>query len=153
MFWCCSVVLGAQSVSPEVLSNAGSTSRVGNIQIAWTLGEIAVDRWATPQGASVSEGFHQPQLRVSSVKAGLEWLSVAPNPVQSILRLNIDQKDERALSATLLDVQGKVLQKFNHLGIGQTDINLHDYPTGLYFLSIQYLHELPLQTFKIVKVQ
>ncbi|WP_373551752.1 T9SS type A sorting domain-containing protein [Haliscomenobacter sp.] len=146
----------AQSLTPEVLSTAGGTinSPSKQIRLAWTLGETAVLRWTTPGGGSVTEGFHQPVLQVSNLQnPSIALVRIAPNPVQSQLFLTIDQKEEKELSAILSDVQGRVLTKLRHLTIGNTELDLNKYPAGVYFLSLQYYNEAPLQTFKVVKTQ
>lgn len=144
----------AQTLFPEVLSSAGETSKSGKISLSWTLGETAVLRWSTPSGGSVTEGFHQPQLLVSKLENPVVALvSIVPNPVQSQLQLIIDQKEEKELTAILTDVQGRVLTKLTRLGIGKTELNLENYSSGVYFLSIQYTNGLPLQTFKVIKTQ
>ena len=145
----------AQSLSPEVLSTAGGTSQVGKINLEWTLGETAISRWATPAGGSITEGFHQPLLIVSKQGSAstIALVSIAPNPVQARLNLIVSKKEPKDLSATLIDVQGRVFKQLNHLILGNTEVDLQEYPAGVYFLSFQYANEIPFQTFKVVKVQ
>jgi len=151
---CFTVLGGAQSLTPEVLSTAGGSAQVGTIRISWTLGETAISRWTTHSGGSVTEGFHQPILVLTTEGTPtIALVRIAPNPVQSTLQLMVDNKEAKELTATLIDVQGRILLKLNHLTIGNTEVSLEKYPTGSYFLSIQYANELPLQTFKVVKTQ
>lgn len=148
------VMGNAQSQLSEVLSTAGGTSQVGKIRLAWTVGETAVSRWSTPNGGSVTEGFHQPKLVFTEIGASsVALVRIAPNPVQTNLQLVVDNKETRDLSATLIDLQGRILWRLNHLIVGNNQINLDQYPSGVYFLSIQDVNEVPLQTFKVVKTQ
>ena len=148
-------ILGkAQSLSPEVISAAGGSNQIKGILIDWTMGELAVSRWSTPSNGSVTEGFHQPRLQVYKVgTTSSASISIAPNPVQSVLHLNVLSKEKNGLSATLIDVQGRILQQLTTLEVGQFEVKMMNYPAGVYFLSLRYNDEAPFQTFKVVKTQ
>ena len=144
----------AQTLAPEVLSGAGGTIHTSNIQLAFTVGETSVARWSTPLGGFITEGFHQPTLVVSKVdEQNQVSVRIAPNPVQSKLFLFIDGKDTEEVTAILVDVQGKIMTQLNHLKGGNYELNLSEYPSGVYFLSLNHSNKLPFQTFKVVKVR
>jgi len=150
----CGYCINAQSIGSSVLSSAGDTGQQGSVQLSWSLGEMAISRWPTPSGGSVTEGFHQPMLQITQI-ASLTSIQVriAPNPVQSKLQLIVDAKEEKDLTVALINVEGKILLQIPHVGIGNTEMDIHHLPSGIYFLSLRYTNEAPTQTFKLVKVQ
>lgn len=147
-------ILGkSQSLSPQVLSNAGSTIVTSEMRLSWTLGEVAVSKWqATGSVGSLTEGFHQPRLQVSqAIQGELYPVQILPNPVQSMLNLITVADGQEVYSASLQDAQGKVLVKDLVLK-GKTEIDMSSYPAGVYFLSIQQSGSSPIQNHKVVKL-
>ncbi|WP_353480519.1 T9SS type A sorting domain-containing protein [Haliscomenobacter sp.] len=147
-----SAVLGkAQSLSPEVISSAGGKMQAGRIQLAWTLGETAVARWTSPQGF-VTEGFHQPILEVTLLpKYTAPTVRIAPNPVQSTLNVQLQEPNKQSLFANLVDVGGRVLINRTALQLGNTELDLSNLPSGVYFLNVMHQSGQPVEVFKVVK--
>ncbi len=141
----------AQSLSPEVISTAGGKMQAGSIQLAWTLGETAVTRWTTPQGF-VTEGFHQPILEVTLLpEYAAPTVRIAPNPVQSTLNVQLQVQTKQSLFANLVDVQGRVVIKRTILQLGNTELDLSNLPSGMYFLNVMPQQGKPIEVFKVVK--
>ena len=148
----CTTILGkAQSLSPEVISTAGGKMQTATISLDWTLGETAVSRWNTA-GGFTTEGFHQPVLQISLLpEYNSPKVSIAPNPVQSTLNILVKEASQKALFAQLLDVQGHVLVQRTNLGLGNTELNLSNLPSGIYFLQVLQQNGKILEAFKVVK--
>lgn len=146
----------AQSISPQVTSNAGGTVQKDGIRVNWTLGQTAVGRWYTTDGrsGSITEGFQQPNIQVTLLSgASDELVSIAPNPVQSVLNLLIRADEQEVLTATLMDPQGRILQRLPELRRGTAQLNMQELPAGMYFLTIHQSGEAPVQSFKVIKIQ
>ena len=158
-FYFCSILsvtcmwASAQSLSPQVLSNAGNTVLGQGGSLSWTLGEAAVSRWqSTDNKNSVTEGFHQPQLQVSPVNIQDEqWVQIVPNPVRGMLNLLALSTKQELYLANLVDAQGRVLLKDLKVN-GKAEIDMSQYPAGIYILSIRQSGNSPVQNHKVVKL-
>ncbi len=141
----------AQSLSPAVISTAGGHMQNDKVSLDWTLGEAAVSRWKTPQGF-VTEGFHQPVLEVSLLpKYGTTMISIAPNPVQSTLNVQLKEPSKHSLFANLVDIQGRVLIPLTNLQLGNTEFDMGNLPAGMYFLNVSRQNGKSLEVYKVVK--
>ena len=146
-----------QSLEPSVISSSGDYTESKDISIAWTLGEIGIHTIRTDDGM-LTEGFHQPILVVQAVDADeripsdihspLELeIAVMPNPVKSILTVNIQSDEDELVLATLLDVTGKSITSLViDPVISSAQIDVRNLPVGLYLLRFQKIgSESPLQ--------
>jgi len=141
----------AQTLSPEVISTAGGKMQSSTISLDWTLGEMAVTRWNTPNGFT-TEGFHQPILQITLLpEYSSPKVSIAPNPVQSTLNVRVSEAPQKTLFAQLVDVQGRILVQRTNLGLGNTEFNLSNLPAGTYFLQVSHLTGKTIEAFKVVK--
>lgn len=141
----------AQTLSPEVISSAGGKMQSASISLDWTLGEMAVTRWNTPNGFA-TEGFHQPVLQITLLpEYSSPKVSIAPNPVQSTLNVRVNEAPQKTLFAQLVDVKGRVLVQRTNLGLGNTELNLSNLPAGTYFLQVLQQNGKTLEAFKVVK--
>jgi hypothetical protein len=145
--------LSGQSLTPQVLSNAGGSFSQNGVKMSWTLGETAVMHFST-EGGSVTEGFHQPGLQIFGLDASaIVAIKIAPNPVQSTLNVQIPSANQSEWVATLSDEQGRILLRRTHLQSGNTELDLSHYPSGVYFLGMQETGKNVPQSFKVVKTQ
>jgi hypothetical protein len=145
--------LSSQSLTPQVISNAGGTFSNSGIKMSWTLGETAVAH-ITTSGGAITEGFHQPSLQVIAPgSSDAIAIKIAPNPVQSTLNVQIPASNQSEWVATLTDASGRVLLRKTRLQTGNTELDLSNYPEGVYFLGLQDSGNRAQQTFKVVKTQ
>ncbi|MBK7477416.1 MAG: T9SS type A sorting domain-containing protein [Haliscomenobacter sp.] len=148
------LVLQAQSLSPQVFGSAGGAVLHNGVRINWTLGEAAVSRvYADNAKGSVTEGFHQPALQIKPA-SGLQALqvSIAPNPVLSVLNLGLPASVTSDVTATISDAQGNVVLNRVQLKPGSTELDLSLFPAGMYFLTIRQADQPAGQTYKVVKL-
>ena len=125
--------------------------QTATISLDWTLGETAVSRWNTP-GGFTTEGFHQPILEVSLLpEYSSPKVSIAPNPVQSTLNVLVSDAKQKVLFGQLVDIQGRVLVQRTNLSSGNTEFNLSNLPSGIYFLKVSQQNGKPIEVFKVVK--
>ena len=125
------------------------------VRVNWALGEAAVSRVYAENGkGSVTEGFHQPALQVKPVAdPNRLQVTLAPNPVLSVLNLNLPASIASEVSATLADAQGNVVLNRVPLKPGSTELDLSLFPAGMYFLTIRQADQPSGQTYKVVKLK
>lgn len=138
--------MGAQQLSPTVIASACENSRASFIQLEWTLGENAV-LGGTVAGSAYTEGFHQPLLvlhrpgRISQsvIPAPDISLSVmlAPNPVQSVLGVQVRSEKNQTLEISLTDMLGNGIWKQKINPPASAVFNLSGRSAGIYLLLIR----------------
>ncbi len=162
MFLALSFSASAQSgLSPSVLASSGSSSHSGKVYLDWTLGEVAVATLSTPSGF-LTEGFHQPGLlRVEAVSpnendgSAQEAISIAPNPVSTLLSIQIPETWSRSASTvSLFDATGQLVQSGQITpGVATSEWNMSMHPAGTYWMRIVAKDSKQMQTFKVIKIQ
>lgn len=147
----------AQKLSPEVIPSAGGIAKASEIQLEWTLGENSIETVAGKKG-KFTQGFHQPTLAVSKnagfVTPVIDYdlnVIVAPNPVQSVLSVQVLSGKEHVMQACLTDFTGKLLARKNLSTPIETTFNLDHFAAGVYFLMITNDKGLIIGNYKILK--
>jgi hypothetical protein len=145
--------LCGQTLSSQVVSNGGNTVIAPQMRLSWTLGEIAVTRWEAPNNSGIlTEGFHQPSIQLSkNTLSNSEVVQIVPNPVRGLLNLKLSSAEHTVFLANLHDSQGRILLK-NILLKNSIEIDMSNYPAGVYFLTIRQTEEAEIQRHKIVKL-
>ncbi len=148
----------AQSLSPNVISSAGGIDKTDAITIEWTVGESAV-KTTSADDQIYTEGFHQPTLRVLGITAQNETLSpayaitIAPNPVKSILTVSIQSQDEASVLLYLTDINGKSIASSRAIFKNDSkDLDMSAFTTGIYLLQIKNTKGDLIKTYKISKL-
>ena len=141
--------LGAQ----ETLSASGSNASGSGGSSSYTVGQVFC---ATEQGTngSIYAGVQQP-YEISTILDNQEILgnqisaSVYPNPFVNNIQLEIKDSSKKKYTATIYDIEGKVLET-KIIGGAVTVFKLDHLSRAVYFLSI--LHDnSEIMSFKIVK--
>lgn len=143
----------AQSISPQLLSSAGSTISTPEMRLSWSLGEGFVGDSRSKAGTAVlTAGFHQGNLQVIPITAQEQQLvKIAPNPVREILNISAISIDHPIFFSKLVDVQGRVLMADFKIS-GNAEIDMSAYPAGVYFLSIRQPGKPGIQTYQVIKL-
>ncbi|GAB1858304.1 hypothetical protein MHTCC0001_31410 [Flavobacteriaceae bacterium MHTCC 0001] len=110
----------AQTIEKFSVDSGGASSKVSNIQILYTIGEVNIAE-RSALSASLSEGFingeQNATLSMNAIVSN-ERLSIYPNPASNILHI---KTIENIISTAFYDVLGKrVLRIFN-----STDISIN----------------------------
>jgi hypothetical protein len=124
----------AQSVSPDVISTAGTSFNDGTSQLDWTLGEPVTSTF-TSGTDELTQGFHQPEMIVTAIGETVNTaVSVFPNPTQNLLNVKIT--DPAKTIVELYTVEGKLLQ--SKIAVN-TDvlIDMSNYTSGNYLLVVK----------------
>ena len=146
----------SQSVDRSVIAPAGGVDKSGNFSLEWTLGETI----AASSGSDTklyTQGFNQPMLKVKyktliDPSFNTYKITVAPNPVQSILNVYWWSDKESAISLQLSDASGRILENRTiHLKSGNTQFNMQNLAGGMYFLQARNNKGQLINTYQVVK--
>lgn len=152
IFACCAIKFSvAQSLSPEVITSSGTSFDNGSSILDWTLGEPLTTTFSG-SNEMLTQGFHQPNLVVTSVDNELATYSVtlSPNPTVDLLQLDIQNKLNEVLFIDLYTIEGKLIKSQQINSTTHLQIDMGTYTTGPYQLSIKN-NSGKIKTFRIVK--
>lgn len=150
----------SQQLSPSVVASGGDVSRSATISLEWTLGEFAVESVSSDRSL-YTQGFHQPYLQVKEIHtatAATEMtdykITIAPNPVQSVLNVNLQQFLSERLSLSLVDLYGRrVMTKIVEGKSTSSLVDMSGMISGIYLLEIRNATGQLIKVFRVVKVQ
>ncbi len=151
---------------PEIVASYGGSATSGNLYFEWTLGEPRIELVSKP-GFLFTQGFHQPLVYTIPVKqvdtavllaSDKIRIMVYPNPVSTVLKVNIETPDTRPLVVDVMDVYGRLLQR-KSLASGMTkqrnkhvvEFIMTNYSSGSYFLVVRDIDGTIINTVKVVK--
>lgn len=134
----------------SIITSAGNTGFTTSSSLSWTLGEIVVNTYSSPD-VVLTHGFQQATVTVTSI-TGLTskdfTISVYPNPAKEFIIMEIEEF--KNFSYFLYDEKGKLLQN-GVIVDKRTEIKVNNFIPGNYFLKITRRNK-DLKTFKILKV-
>jgi hypothetical protein len=144
-----SLAVQAQSLSPEVHSSAGNSFSNSSGQLDWTLGETVTSTLNAP-GTTATQGFHQPDLSITTMLAENESIVVSlyPNPVVSSLQVSLTNPVV-ATKLELFTAEGKVVLS-KEINAAQTELSMTDLSSGTYLLKISSAGNKS-NTYRIIK--
>jgi hypothetical protein len=143
----------SQSVQSQVVGSAGDHFETNEAQMAFTIGEVVTETFGAGD-LILTQGFHQTNLMVTSIEdlAAEFQLRVFPNPTVDLLSIDA-QRSPESFSLELMDTAGRPLLLQRSMLQGTThQINLSNYPPGIYLLRLRTEDRKNIQTFKIVKL-
>jgi hypothetical protein len=136
------VPVGAQSVEPTVIANAGGYDEASGVSISWTLGETIIPTFQDdPENPTIilTHGFQQ-QLIVTTVEENLDILVnviVYPNPASELLNIRFEEPLDGEVNMVLLTQDGRVVKNdIIEAATFEKQINMQDIPAGIYFLRL-----------------
>jgi len=138
----------AQSASPNVLNTSGNTVTAKNVQLSWSIGEIAISTLSAA-GNIVTEGFLQPDMASNSAIQEIiidNIISCFPNPVHNELYIR-QSADVIGIVSVYNTIGDRVYQQKFTDGI----IDMSLFRAGVYFINITNRDGGEVHTFKIVK--
>lgn len=136
----------------QVISAAGGSGSGQGVQVSWTLGEPVIETFTGKQNI-LTQGFHQTRLVVTAVDPlvypGLR-VTVYPNPVSSVLRLECSGTESWKVTFGLYHSDGK-LMLFQKTGNLPAMIDMENFAPGFYLLKVSRENGELMNTFKIIK--
>lgn len=149
----------SQSLDRSVVSSGGSYTQATGINLSATVGEVAV---TTLTGASsiLTQGFQQPDglfVGIVNPVSGFVSSIAYPNPVASILTLELSSSKNEDLLITCHDLLGRTVLPVltQSLVSGETirlSMDVHQLIPAMYFIRIVRKNEQnALETIRIIK--
>lgn len=139
----------AQTLSPTVVASAGKSFTGVNVDLVFTLGEVATSSLSAG-GDFLSQGFNQPNIVITSLEQFQENYSIVvyPNPIEQFVTVEM-AVDEWA-ELWMFDALGQEVfypVQFTR----KTILDLRSLSDGPYLMRIQRLGGEPLKTFFLIK--
>jgi hypothetical protein len=139
---CLSFSAYAQKVERSIISAAGGSSLTPKYTLDWTMGEFAIETISS-NGKMYTQGFHQPLQIITTTapvtRTGIVYnISMAPNPVSSILKFSISSVKTVVVFVTIADVNGLIFKQYKvNSANGTLRINMSGLPSGTYTLTVR----------------
>lgn len=139
----------AQSLTPEVLSTSGTTFTNATHQIEFTIGEVATST-LTAGGNTLTQGFHQPELRFASIEdfSNDVVMNLYPNPTEQFV--TIETTSEMELKVIVFDMNGKVVLTSNPF-IQKQVFDLSLLSAGNYIFKVMTSAGAPIENYSLIK--
>jgi hypothetical protein len=137
--------------SQQVISSTGSTGQNANGTLSYTLGELVIDT-RTAGSTTLTQGFHQTKLEVTSVKEVQNLgftVTASPNPTNDFITIKVENGNSKKISFALFDVNGKLITNGNILN-SEAEISFISLNPATYILKI-LRNGKEIKTVKIVK--
>ena len=142
--------LHAQHVPLEVITSAGSSSSMPNTQLTWTLGEMSIATFSSPQ-VTLTQGFNQADLVVTAVEDDFPemWeVTAFPNPVSEVLRVRWSETTQ-PVHLRFTNLSGQLVYETKVENTAETQFQVTDYPQGTYILEVFDPSGVKGKTFKV----
>lgn len=159
------VNLEAQQFTNEVVSSGGGSNQINNLQLDWTLGELAVHE-GKGRTQRFTEGFHQPIIQMEWIeimdtalphkdKASQETgITLYPNPVSSELTIHFSHSRSEWMVCQVFDANGiPYLRKIMDTNAVDHSIDLSVLAPGLVFVQFIPHNGGYVTPFTLVKIQ
>jgi len=141
------IIIGRASAQ-EVISSSGNSHENSSAQVAFTLGQLSIETYASST-VIVTQGFHQT---FEEIVTGLEPIatpievSVYPNPATDFLTIEVaDFSDD--ISYRLYNLNGLAVNSGKF--ITRYDLSLTGYTDRVYLLLLTNNKKQLIQSFKI----
>ena len=135
----------------QVFGISGTSVKAESFSLDWTLGEVAVTSHNSSFG-SLTEGFQQAFIKIESPSISIKNVSdilIMPNPASSFVTVKFLKEIKENIHWEMFDLTGKSLQRNVFDLSADHEIDIRNYPDGLYLLKIS--GENISQTHKISK--
>lgn len=140
----------AQSIAPQTVNATGGSHRKGNLRLDWNVGEMSlVNTLSSPDGGHmITNGVIQPNVaaakatptRVASFTKN--EILILPNPVQTVLQVNVNVRHEGQSILRLYDEMGmlRYYKLVTTSRYGQVEkIDMTAYLRGNYMLHVEFI--------------
>lgn len=150
----------SQSITPYTLNVGGGYSNT----LEWSIGEsVSVSNFIRP-GLELNTGVLQPTANLITAISDFpgqyfsNQIRIGPNPVLSVLYLDIELKESGNISYEFIDIAG--IERIHYdagfvLGNFSHKIDLEKYPSGTYFIRLLFRpnnKEHQSAIFKLIKL-
>ncbi|MFN4122228.1 MAG: T9SS type A sorting domain-containing protein [Flavobacteriales bacterium] len=156
----CGLLFGAQAqvLSPEVIASQGGNFQNAEMEVSYTVGEMAAITTISNNSFILTQGFHQPDkfvsVRIDEIATDMNIIAF-PNPASSVLNVQINLDRRHAFKAECFDLSGRLVNEpiqINHASGEQTyQFNIAGLAPGVYFLRFSSPNFKQIQTINFTK--
>ena len=153
----CSILTYSQKLSPDIIASQGDISISKSMSIEWVLGDNSVET-LNFKNEFLTQGFSQPIINIyiqeETEKSFANYVSIGPNPMSSILRINFHDKDNDTsdLEIGLFDINGRLIK---HVKAGilhnSVELNVQSLKTGIYILKMIDDKGIVVESYRVIK--
>ena len=140
----------AQSETSAVINVAGNTYAHGQLEIDWSLGELALVNTQTSSDGRyiITNGLLQPGIFKTNNSSNFtpDEIKIAPNLTSGMIEIHFLTRQQGTVKLSVYDANGKLLRFSNAVSNGGGSIekiNLSSFAAGTYFLQIDLEPSLP----------
>jgi hypothetical protein len=147
----------SQRLKPEIISSGGGLMSNANVKMSFTIGEPVTGK-VFNSSHIFWQGFQQYwKISTSTSIAGLTInnlnCNVYPNPTRDIINILLQTDQAESMVISIVDLNGKVFNQQKIVDkITEKQIDVANYPSGIYLLVITTVSGKHLETFKIQKI-
>jgi hypothetical protein len=140
----------------SVISAQGGFDKTESISLEWTLGENFIETVSLEDNI-FTQGFHQSfssasTLAIDPIPENLFKSVVYPNPVNSLLNINLTTSEESKYKISLYEITGRFIKQSSvNTKDSSITINVTDLSSGMYILQISNSKGSLIETHKIIK--
>lgn len=150
-----SFYLISQSLTPSILSVQGGINQFDGITIEWTLGENFTET-ITLGNKILTQGFHQTTLKKIKYEnenpVSLINITTFPNPVFSILNIQLPKDFNTQFNINLFDINGNYIKALKVTENSSTiQLDMTYLATGVYILNISNSSRNIVESHRIIK--
>lgn len=144
-----------QEVSSSVIASAGESVKTGDVDVSWTLGEIAIETIGDGSTVVLTQGFQQGYFEITSIGEPLSsefQINVYPNPASEFIWVDLSSNELESALVEIYDMEGKLVynNKWEFVD-GPNKILLNDLNASQYILRVTNNSGKVIQTFKLIK--
>lgn len=134
-------MLSGQNIEYERTAISSSTkhSTLNELSLNWTLGQT-ISSFSSENSTDLSIGFFIGEglalTNVNTLSKRIDY-KVFPNPTSDLINIEIKDENYKTYRLSVFDVTGKVILQKQIDHVETIQLNLSNYPTGLYLLEIR----------------
>ncbi len=139
----------AQSLTPQVIASSGTSFSTATARLEFTIGEVATSS-LTAGGNTLTQGFHQPELRFASLEnyANDFAFTLYPNPTEQFVTVESSKEDDMQIH--LYDANGKSIL-VSAVFQQKITVDLQTLSAGSYVLLVSNKSGAPLHSYTVIK--
>ena len=150
------VLASAQSLDRQVIASAGDFASAGNVQLSWTLGEVAVTTGSSGN-LVITQGFQQADGMAVGIQSPVNDFSAMlfPNPTQDVVILSLSSKEVQEVHMQWMNMLGQDIGQGETVTINREtsrEYDLSSYAAGTYFLVLRDEQGRFIKSFKVQKL-
>lgn len=147
----------SQSIERDILSAGGKTASASNLQLCYTVGELAVETVSAP-GIMLCQGFQQGTSSNVDIKqngTNTFIVNVFPNPTRDITNFNFSSGQTGTFQYSVLSLTGQLIMRKTNIEFQSEmlqSIDISHLSAGIYLFDIQIETDSKKQSYQ-TKIQ